>query len=132
MSNQDQQPRSNRTALKVVAIVAGAIVVAMGFSNPPRDKYVDYAAQKLSDQMKEAICPPVNQANQDSPLGELSDLVAGICTAGINLQRGKVKDFVDGATDRQNLLIFSIYRTETPKHEYVTLAIAGNFIALNY
>jgi hypothetical protein len=130
MPNHDHKPSSNRFLGQVVAMLTVAIVVTMAVTNPPKQKYVNYATEQLSDQMKEAICP--TSINQDSPLGELSELVAGICTAGINLQSGKVKDFVDGATRRQNLLIFSIYRTETPQQEYATVAILGGFFALNY
>jgi hypothetical protein len=113
----------------VIALVGlGAIAVGMGFTNPQKEQYLDYASGKLATDVKALVCKP-----QDSPelLKDFNSLIANACKSGIDLQKDLAKVAIDSATRHENMLLFSIYTTEFPGKKYQTVGIFGNFFTSN-
>jgi Domain of unknown function (DUF4359) len=100
-----------------VAVIAGA----MAFSNPNKERYVDYATEEFSKTGKDSICstnlPSASQQQCKFAISMLSS-------------QGKplIKQFIDGSTTQKNIVLFSIYTTEMPNQKLTTIAAFGNFI----
>ncbi len=109
----------------VIALAGlGAIAAAMGFTNPQKEQYLDYASAKWANDVKAVVCK-----TQDSPelLKDLNSLINNACKSGIDLQKDLAKVAIDSATRQENMLFFSIYTTEFPGKKYQTVGILGNF-----
>ncbi|AFY68667.1 hypothetical protein Pse7367_0356 [Thalassoporum mexicanum PCC 7367] len=128
---QNKAKRADRLYPKVAAGMFGLLLLAMAFTNPSKEKYINFAAQEFSAQVKEGVCQSQSEQNPDNPLDAANSLVSRICMVGVNLQRDLIKDVIEKNTAPQNFLIFTIYRTETGIQEFTTLAIFGNFFVLN-
>lgn len=102
----------------------GFLIILLAVTNPSREAYLEYATFKLADDVKEEICGAKDLKNL---LGEVANLIAGICRTGVDVQREKIRDFISNASRRRNLVIFSIYRTDVLDRRYTTIAILGNF-----
>ncbi|NJM27704.1 MAG: DUF4359 domain-containing protein [Pseudanabaena sp. RU_4_16] len=109
----------------VIALVGlGAIAAAMGFTNPQKEQFLEYASTKLATEAKNAVCKPQNSS-------DLNSLIANACKSGIDLQKDLAKVAIDSATRQENMLLFSIYTTEFPGKKYQTVGIFGNFFTSN-
>jgi ribulose kinase len=115
---------------KLVAalIGAGTIVAVMGFTNPQKEKYLDYASTKLADEAKESVCKTQNSSDV---LKKLNDLVSDACKSGIDKHKDLAKGAIDSVTSQENMVIFSIYTTDLPNKKYKTLGILGNFFTFS-
>ncbi|MEE3718418.1 DUF4359 domain-containing protein [Tumidithrix elongata RA019] len=118
---------------KLVAVlgVVGAIALVMVFTNPNKEKYIDYASVKMATDIQNQLCKPTENKNPKDLLGNIKNLAADLCKLGIDSQDALVKKLITPRTQQQNMVIFSIYTTEVPGRTYKTLAIFGNFIGLN-
>jgi hypothetical protein len=113
----------------VIALVGlGAIAAAMGFTNPQKEQYLDYASAKLATDVKDVVCKPQNPPEL---LKDLNSLIANACKSGVDLQKDLVKVAIDSGTRQENMLLFSIYTTEFPGKKYKTVGIFGNFFTSN-
>jgi Domain of unknown function (DUF4359) len=113
----------------VIALVGlGAIAAGMGFTNPQKEQYLDYASAKLATEAKEAVCKPKNSPEL---LKDLNSLINNACKSGIDLQKDLAKVAIDSATRQENMLLFSIYTTEFPGKKYQTVGVFGNFFTSN-
>jgi hypothetical protein len=98
----------------------GAIAAGMGFTNPQKEQFLDYASAKLATEAKDAACKPQNSS-------DLNSLIVNACKSGIDLQKDLLKVVIDSGTKQENMLLFSIYTTEFPGKKYKTVGIFGNF-----
>jgi Domain of unknown function (DUF4359) len=109
----------------VIALVGlGAIAAGMGFTNPQKEQFLDYASTKLATEAKDAACKPQNSSDFNS-------LIVNACKSGIDLQKDLLKVAIDSGTKQENMLLFSIYTTEFPGKKYKTVGIFGNFFTSN-
>ncbi|MDJ0554923.1 MAG: DUF4359 domain-containing protein [Microcoleaceae cyanobacterium MO_207.B10] len=107
----------------VIAAVVGATV--MGFTNPPRDEYVNYASNKLASEIKGSVC---KESKVPDFLKDFTGELVESCEKLIKSQRTTIKELMDNATKRQNLILFSVYTTEFRGRRYQTIGAVGNFL----
>ncbi|MEB3340297.1 DUF4359 domain-containing protein [Okeania sp.] len=107
----------------IIFLTVGATV--MGFTNPPRDEYVNYASNKLATEIKESVC---KESNVPEVLNNLTGDLLKSCEKLIKSQRTNIKEIMDNATKRQNLILFSLYTTEFTGKRYQTIGAVGNFL----
>jgi hypothetical protein len=90
--------------LKVGAYLTGMALlglgVAMAVTNPDQDVYDDYAAQQLTQYLKENVCAKSNAALQ-SP-----------CDSLLKDNQAQIKKLISNHTERQNFLVLSVYKTD--------------------
>ena len=106
-----------------IALTVGATV--LGFTNPPRDEYVNYASNKLATQIKESVC---KESKVPEFLSDYTESLIKSCEKLIKSQRTTIKELMDNATRRQNLILFSTYTTEFHGNRYHTIGGVGNFL----
>lgn len=89
--------------LKIAALVGGVALgglgVAMALTNPTQSAYEEYAVDKLTEYVKENVC-------QKAPF-----LQEG-CASTVDAGRSDIQRIVQGSTQRQDFLLFSIYTTD--------------------
>ena len=106
-----------------IALTVGATI--MGFTNPPRDEYVNYASNKLATEIRESIC---KESKVPDFLSDFTGDLVKSCEKLIKSQRTTIKELMDNATRRQNLILFSFYTTEFRGNRYQTIGAVGNFL----
>ena len=106
-----------------IALTVGATI--MGFTNPPRDEYVNYASNKLATEIRESAC---KESKVPDFLSGITDDYIKHCEKLIKSQRTNIKELMDNATKRQNLILFSLYTTEFLDNRYQTIGAVGNFL----
>lgn len=110
---------------KTGAIALVVVATVMGFTNPPRDEYVNYASNKLASEIKESVC---KKSKVPDFLSDFTGELVDSCEKLIKSQRSTIKDLMDNATKRQNLILFSVYTTEFRGRRYQTIGAVGNFL----
>ncbi len=110
---------------KAGAIALTVAATVMGFTNPPRDEYVNYASNKLATEIKESVC---KESQVPDFLSGLTRELIDNCEKLIKSQRTTIKGLMDNATQRQNLILFSFYTTEFQGRRYQTIGAVGNFL----
>lgn len=118
--------------MKLVSIVAcaGAAVlvtlgVAMAGTNPSKTEYEEYAAQRLSEYLKEQGCSKTPNL--------LDSLIKFNCTELIDSATPQIKQIVKASTKKHDYLIFSVYHTELqinsliPSYKFETVGALDNF-----
>jgi hypothetical protein len=123
---------------QVVTAIAGVVLVgaiaAMALTNPGEDKYQDYAVAKLNDS-RENLCPQTAKI-----LGQVISTQKE-CQAFIAANRPAIARLIATTTERQNSILFSIYRTDLsvgkvvpllpdlpiPAYHFETIGVFGNF-----
>jgi Domain of unknown function (DUF4359) len=96
------------TGVGVVGLCLAA--VAMVKSNPGEAAYQQYAAQELSGYLKSNVC---------KNLGILEKLINNRCDQFVNTASPQIREIIAASTDRQDFMIFSIYRTEFKINDWV-------------
>lgn len=106
-------------------------LVVLGFTNPKREHYIDYASERIHEASKQN-CSDLDQkigiAFFSLPTGDLCKSVVG--SAGFLGGRGLTKKIIDLSTkESQNYVIFSIYTTKILGigKEYKTIGVLGRF-----
>jgi hypothetical protein len=107
-----------------LAILAGV----MGLTNPPRDEYIHYASDALSEELKKNQC---KESKVPEFLREFSGDLVDFCETAIGASKVGIKSYLDNSTKRQNALIFSLYTTELFGRRYQTLGAFGNFLTFS-
>jgi len=110
---------------KTGAIILTVAATVMGFTNPPRDEYVNYASNKLATEIRESVC---KESKVPDLLSDFTSNLVKSCEKLIKSQRTTIKELMDNATRRQNLILFSVYTTEFRGRRYQTLGAVGNFL----
>ena len=118
--------------MKVVSIAAYAGVaalialgVAMVGTNPSRAEYEEYATQRLSGYLKEQGCSKTPSL--------LDNLIKFNCAKFIDSASPQIKQIIKASTQKQDYLLFSVYRTELqinsliPSYKFETVGAWDNF-----
>lgn len=96
-------------------IALAGLAVIMGFTNPKQDSYNEYASNRLFTKAEKAICKQFNYCASGEPPNFIKKTI--------------IKPAINTATQRQNLVIFSIYTTEFPGlRTFQTIGAFGNFL----
>ena len=110
-------------ALNVIASIGGVVVVgfgvAMAIANPGPAAYKDYAATQVSDYLNDVGC-------EKFPMGKNQ------CLSLVESAQPQIAEIISQNTERQNFLLFSIYKTEfalplLPTYKFETLGAVQNF-----
>jgi Domain of unknown function (DUF4359) len=75
----------------------------MALTNPERGAYEEYAVEQLGNQAREKC---------DSAPGGLGVLFQGTCRVAIDNFKPQLRTLVSASSNRQNLILFSIYRSD--------------------
>ncbi|MEC4986262.1 MAG: DUF4359 domain-containing protein [Oscillatoria sp. PMC 1068.18] len=124
--------------VQMVGAIAGVTLAGLGVSmaltNPSRDAYEEYAAKQLSAYLKQEVCTQAPQQLQGILPADLGNSLESECKTLVDTARPQMKAIVGRSTQRQNFLVFSVYRTNLsvglliPSYEFETLAIFDQFI----
>ena len=106
-----------------IALTVGATV--MGFTNPPRNEYVNYASNKLATEIRQSFC---KESKVPDFLSNFTEDFIKNCEKLIKSQRSTIKELMDNGTRRKNLILFSFYTTEFRGNRYQTIGAVGNFL----
>ena len=96
----------------------------MATTNPSQTTYEDYALERLTVYLKEDVC------NKEPKI--FADLLHRNCTLLVDVSQSKIKQLISDHTEQQNLLFFSIYRTDlaiepfTPSYHFETVGVFGH------
>lgn len=115
-------------------LAAGGIALGLFATNPAPEAFAEFAAQRLSALIREELCH-----HDGLPL--MLRLVIQDCPGLVESQRPLLGRLALLHTQRRNLLLFSLYRTELggqtlrpdwrlPRYHALTLAAAGQFLVL--
>lgn len=86
--------------------------VALGLTNPTPTAYDDYATARLSTHLKENVCP-------QAP-GIVGGLLGNACGSLVNDNQERIRMIVAQNTERQNFVVFSIYRTDLSANQLLS------------
>ncbi len=104
--------------LRVAPYLAGMALVglgvAMAVTNPSEAAYRDYAARRLTQQLQENECVKLDASYRD--LCKLLDREQG---------QTLLKRLVDDNTERQNYLLFSLYKTSFSTNDVLPSFLSG-------
>ncbi|QDZ39272.1 DUF4359 domain-containing protein [Euhalothece natronophila Z-M001] len=110
-----------------ISVIIGSLAVigiggAMAATNPSREAYKDYAAEKMSTYLKEEAC------------SDVPEFLQGQCANLVDMGREPMKEIIDNSTERHNYVFFSIYETNLsiaeplPSYHFQTIGIFNNLI----
>jgi hypothetical protein len=109
--------------------ITGIMLLSLGaiafITNPPEQSYQKYATVILRSQLKEKVCTQVTE--------ELGAWLDGQCQIMVNTASPYLAQVISQQTNRQNLLLFSIYQADLPfpdplpTYHIETIGILGNF-----
>ena len=121
-------------SIKLSTAIAGMILAGFGglmaASNPGKNPYENYATEKLSFYIKDKGC---SQLLQKEVPDRIAKLVKNNCISLIDNSRSQIQEIIASNTKRQNLLFFSIYRTDLalpaslPDYHFETVGIFNTF-----
>ncbi|MGF1485507.1 MAG: DUF4359 domain-containing protein [Prochloraceae cyanobacterium] len=122
------------STIKLSTAIAGFVLAGLGglmvASNPSREAYETYAAEKLSTYVKDKGC---NEMVQKEVPRQIAEVVTNNCIAIIDKNRSQIQEIIANNTKRQNLLFLSIYRTDLslpaalPDYHFETVGLLQNF-----
>lgn len=101
------------------------LAIAMAIANPDTSTYEEYAVEQLTTYLKNDVCSQVPQA--------FETLVKNSCAELIDSNRPQIRQIIARGTQRQNFILFSIYRTNlsissiVPLYRFQTIGIMQNF-----
>ncbi len=101
------------------------LATAMAITNPDSSTYEEYAVEKLTTYLKDDVCNQVPKA--------FETLVQNSCASLIDSNRPQIQQIISRSTQRQNFILFSIYRTKlsissvVPLYRFQTIGVMQNF-----
>ena len=115
--------------LRVVTAIGGTVLTALGvtmaLTNPSPDIYEEYAVEQLSTYLKNEGCTQVPVIWGNSLKRQ--------CKTLVDKNRPQIEQLVSQTTQRQNFIVFSIYRTNLevgsflPVYRFETLGVFQKF-----
>jgi hypothetical protein len=102
-----------------------AAVAALAVTNPGYEAYEDYAATQMNQYLKNNVCTQIPQ--------QIQGLLKSHCSTLIDTANPQLKQIINQSTERQNLLIFSIYRTniklpaQLPQYHFESIGVLQQF-----
>ncbi|MDZ8050086.1 MAG: DUF4359 domain-containing protein [Aulosira sp. ZfuVER01] len=116
-------------ASTIIAYLGAAGLAALGVimvnSNPTQAEYEAYAVQRLTQYLKTDVC----QKTQ----GIIENLIQFNCQKAVDSVSPQMRGIIAGTTQRQDFMIFSIYRTDLklnsfiPSYKFETVGAFNNF-----
>ena len=116
-------------ALHIVTAIGGVALAGLGvfmaLTNPGQDAYEEYALEKLTTYLKDDACTQVPK-----PLG---NLLQRQCKTLVDTGRPQIQQIISKTTQRQNFILFSIYRTNLeigpilPVYHFETVGVFEKF-----
>ena len=104
-------------------------VTAMMVTNPGKSAYVNYASELLPKKLQQECSKLEDDINVSDMLTlPTQDLCKSFVGSVDLVGRGAVKLIVNGATERQNFGLFSIYTTQLPGRTFKTVGIGRHFV----
>jgi len=117
-------------ALQVITAIAGVALVGLGASmaltNPGQDAYEEYAIEQLTTYLKDEGC-------KQAPKAFGGDFLQHQCKTLVDTGRPKIEQIISQTTQRQNFILFSIYRTNLeigpflPVYHFESLGVFQKF-----
>lgn len=114
--------------LKIVAIVGGCVLVAIGgllaATNPGQAAYEEFAAQAATTYLKGEMC-----AKAPSVFG-----LQKLCQSELESNQSKIKKIISDGTERHNFVVLSLYTTDLsispdlPSYHVESVGVLGQFI----
>ncbi|MDR9405247.1 MAG: DUF4359 domain-containing protein, partial [Halothece sp. Uz-M2-17] len=95
--------KSWEISLLISSIAVIGIGAAMAITNPRRQAYQEYAAEKMSVYIKEEVCADAPKA--------LGDFLERQCNQLVDSGQKPLQDLIAQSTQRHNYFLFSIYET---------------------
>ncbi|NMG07523.1 DUF4359 domain-containing protein [Brasilonema sp. UFV-L1] len=111
------------TCLGVVGVTI--LGVTMANTNPNQTKYEEYAAQRLTEYLQSNVC-------KKSP-NLFENLLNWNCDKLLEAANPRMKEIISLSTEKQDFIIFSIYRTDLklndliPSYQFETVGAFDNF-----
>jgi hypothetical protein len=114
------------TSLSYIGVlVLAALSAVMAITNPDKSTYEEYAVEQLTTYLTDDVCPQVPKA--------FASIVSNSCAAIVDSSRPQIQQIISRTTQRQNFILFSIYRTNlsispaVPFYRFQTVGILQNF-----
>jgi len=118
------KPWEIRIIISGIAVIA--VASAMAITNPRRQAYQEYAAEKMGTYLKEEVCA-------DAPK-TLGDFIERQCNNLVDSGQKPLQEMIAQSTQRHNYFLFSIYETNLsvmaglPTYQFRTIGIFQNFL----
>lgn len=117
--------KSLKPLVSISLFSLAGLVIAMAVTNPDTSTYEEYAVEQLTTYLKDDVCSQVPQA--------FETLLKNSCAELIDSNRPQIQQILARSTQRQNFILFSIYRTNlsissiVPLYRFQTIGIMQNF-----
>ncbi|MCC5637770.1 DUF4359 domain-containing protein [Nostoc sp. CHAB 5844] len=108
-----------------IAASIGVVSVAMSTTNPTVDEYEEYAVNRLTQYLKIDVCKKTSKL--------IENLLNSSCEKLVDSTNPQIRELLVKTTERQNFLLFSIYRTDLtlgawlPGYKFETVGAFHNF-----
>ena len=102
-----------------------ALGVAMAKTNPSQVEYEEYAVQRLTEYLKTDVCKKTTNL--------IENLIRFNCDKLVDSANPQIQKIIARTTERQNYIIFSIYRTDLkinswiPSYKFETVGAFDQF-----
>lgn len=102
-----------------------ALGVAMAKTNPSQVEYEEYAVQRLTEYLKTDVCKKTTNL--------IENLIRFNCDKLVDSANPQIQEIIVRTTERQNYIIFSIYRTNLkisswiPSYKFETVGAFDQF-----
>ncbi|AUB40205.1 Protein of unknown function DUF4359 [Nostoc flagelliforme CCNUN1] len=102
-----------------------ALGVAMAKTNPSQVEYEEYAVQRLTEYLKTDVCKKTTNL--------IENLIRFNCDKLVDSANPQIQEILVRTTERQNYIIFSIYRTNLkinswiPSYKFETVGAFDQF-----
>ena len=99
--------------------------VAMANTNPSQGEYEEYAVQRLTEYLKTDVCKKTTNL--------IENLIRFNCDKLVDSANPQIQEIIARTTERQNYIIFSIYRTDLkinswiPSYKFETVGAFDQF-----
>jgi Domain of unknown function (DUF4359) len=117
--------KSLKPLASISLVFLAGLATAMAITNPDSSAYEEYAVEKLTFYLKHDVCSQVPQA--------FESLAQNSCASLIESNRPQIQKVIARSTQRQNFILFSIYRTNlsispvVPLYRFQTVGLMQNF-----
>ena len=102
-----------------------ALGVTMANTNPSQVEYEEYAVQRLTEYLKTDVCKKTTNI--------IENLIRFNCDKLVDSANPQIQEIIARTTERQNYMIFSIYRTDLkinswmPSYKFETVGALNQF-----
>ncbi len=110
----------------LLGITLSGLGGVMMFTNPGQGAYEQYATEELAVYLKDSVCSQVSST-------DLEGVLRNGCKILVDTGRPQITHLISQTTQRQNYVLFSVYRTELnfestlPSYQFETIGVLQNF-----